>query len=152
MQSKTIKISLINRDTCVSKHTLFEWVLVKEEKHVLTTTLYFERDDSLPYIKELEKLEFSYQEYNYLPFPLVIVLCALAFICFTVFLCIFLHNKEHFDQHLYALAFVGVGAISLIGAVLILFSRNKTAERISIEKPKQDRLYREKIKTLKEKK
>lgn len=150
MEEKKITTSFINRDTCVSKHLLFDWQIKEEKQNKFSSTIIFVRDNEKPYINELKKLEFSYKEYKFIPFIYVIILISLAVISFTTFLVLFLIHKENLAEIMWSLIFVIFGALALLGGVAILYSRNKTSERISIDKPKQDREIKEKIKNIKE--
>lgn len=150
MQLKTIKVSNLNRDTTVSKHTLFDWELVKEEKHKFSTTLTFQRDDSVEYFDKLKLLEETYGSYNYIPFIFVIILTALAVSSFTTFLIMFFVNNKDISKAPYSIVFIVLGALCLLCSVIVLYLRTKTAEKISIEKPKKDREYKEKITALKQ--
>ena len=76
---------------------LFDWKLVKEEKKDnAPSVLYFERDENVPYYKEMVEIENSISP-KLIPFWVLIIPVAIAFSLVTVFLILFLINRDNFD-------------------------------------------------------
>ena len=78
---------------------LFDWHLVKEEKHEnAPSVLYFERDESVPYYEEMVEVEKDTSP-KLLPFWVLALVVGLAFLVMTVYLILFLTkiaNKDNF--------------------------------------------------------
>ena len=78
---------------------LFDWHLVKEEKHEnAPSVLYFERDESVPYYEEMVEVEKDTSP-KLLPFWVLALVVGLAFLVMTVYLILFLAkvaNKDNF--------------------------------------------------------
>lgn len=78
---------------------LFDWHLVKEEKHDnAPSILYFERDESVPYYEEMVEVEKDTSP-KLLPFWVLVLVVSLAFLVMTVYLALFLAkvaNKDNF--------------------------------------------------------
>ena len=73
---------------------LFDWKLVKEEKKEgYPSTLYFERDENVPYYKEMVEVEKEISP-KLLPFWVLIIPIALAFSLVTTYLILYLANKN----------------------------------------------------------
>ena len=76
---------------------LFDWKLVKEEKKDnAPSVLYFERDENVPYYKEMVEIENSISP-KLIPFWVLIIPVAIAFSLVTAFLILFLINRDNFD-------------------------------------------------------
>ena len=84
---------------------LFDWKLVKEEKHdKAPSVLYFERDENVPYYQEMVEVEKETSP-KLVPFWVLIIPVALAFILMTVYLILYLVLKENFETMKYFFVF-----------------------------------------------
>ena len=76
---------------------LFDWKMVKEEKKENgPSTLYFERDENVPYYQEMVEIEKEVSPHM-IPFWVLIIPVALAFLLVTAYLICFLTLKPNFD-------------------------------------------------------
>ncbi len=76
---------------------LFDWKLVKEEKKEgAPSVLYFERDENVPYYKEMVEVEKEISP-KLLPFWVLIIPIAIAFALVTTYLILFLALRPNFD-------------------------------------------------------
>ena len=76
---------------------LFDWKLVKEEKKEgAPSTLYFERDNTVPYYQEMVEVEKEISP-KLLPFWILLVPIGIAFALVTTYLILFLALKPNFD-------------------------------------------------------
>ena len=104
---------------------LFDWKLVKEDKKEnAPSTLYFERDESVPYYEEMVEIEKTMSP-KLLPFWILIVPVALAFILVTIFLILYLANKPNFEPMKYFYIFFIPAMVLLLGDTLIFYLRSR---------------------------
>ena len=104
---------------------LFDWRLVKEEKKEnAPSTLYFERDDSVPYYKEMVEIEKEISPHM-LPFWVLIIPVAIAFILVTVYLIMYLTLKPDFDTMKYFFVFFLPAMGFLLIDTLLFFVRSR---------------------------
>ena len=76
---------------------LFDWKLVKEEKKEgAPSTLYFERDDSVPYYQEMVEVEKEISP-KLIPFWVLLIPIAIAFALVTTYLILYLTMRPNFD-------------------------------------------------------
>ena len=76
---------------------LFDWKLVKEEKKEGSpSTLYFERDENVPYYKEMVEVEKEISP-KLLPFWVLLIPIAIAFALVTTYLILYLALRPNFD-------------------------------------------------------
>ena len=76
---------------------LFDWKLVKEEKKEgAPSTLYFERDNTVPYYQEMVEVEKEISP-KLLPFWVLLIPIGIAFALVTTYLILFLTLKPNFD-------------------------------------------------------
>ena len=77
---------------------LFDWKLVKEEKKEgAPSTLYFERDDSVPYYQEMVEVEKEISP-KLLPFWVLLIPIIIAFGLVTTYLILYLSLRPNFDM------------------------------------------------------
>ena len=77
---------------------LFDWKLVKEEKHDnAPSILYFERDENVPYYAEMVAVEKETSP-KLLPFWILIAVVAVAFLVMTTYLILWLALRPNFDS------------------------------------------------------
>ena len=104
---------------------LFDWKLVNEEKHEKgPSVLYFERDEDVPYYQEMVEIEKELSP-KLLPFWLLIVPVALAFLVITTYLILFLTNKEAFGEMMYFYIFFIPTVVLMLSSTLLFWIRSR---------------------------
>ena len=104
---------------------LFDWKLVKEEKKEnAPSILYFERDESVPYYEEMVEIEKTMSP-KLIPFWVLIIPVAISFILVTVFLILYLANKDNFDTMKYFYIFFIPSMVFLLGDTLVFYLRSR---------------------------
>ena len=104
---------------------LFDWKLVKEEKkEKAPSILYFERDENVPYYQEMVEIEKEISP-KLIPFWVLIIPVALAFILITIALIIALAKVPNFEPIKLFLIFFVPASLFLIVDVVIFYLRSK---------------------------
>ena len=104
---------------------LFDWKLVKEEKKDdAPSILYFERDENVPYYQEMVEVEKEISP-KLLPFWVLIIPIAIAFILVTVYLALYLALKPNFDKMLFFFALFVPAMVMLLLDTLIFYLRSR---------------------------
>lgn len=144
MTKFTIKTNSINEKFVLDKYQIFHYHL--EEKKVVGSSIYltYSRDDSLPFINELNELEKEYGDYHIGSMIPTYILPIPAFILLTVFLILFLTNKE-LNTILFFCALVIPALLFIVAAFIVMFLRMRTISKIEKEKPIKDQEYRIKV-------
>ena len=145
MEEKTVITNSNNEKLVLDKHFLFLWKC--EEKKVIGghIEIRFSRDDSVPYIDELRKLENEFGEYRVGTMLPTIILPAISMILFTVFLVIFLLNRDNFNFPLYFFSIVLPALLLLLASMIFMFLRTSKINKIAREKPLKEQEYQAKI-------
>ena len=152
MEEKIIKTNTINERQLIETYSIFEYKCVERTEKGNSVVLKLTRDDSVPYIDELRKLEYQYGSYRIGSMLPALVLPGISFAFLTVFLVLMFALGEKFNLLLYFLTLVLPGLLCLILGVLSMILRVRMVGKIQNEKPNKDQEYREKVKSLKEKK
>ena len=137
IESIFLKRYNVNMETCQRKVNafavtrsvylmgLFDWKLVKEEKKDnAPSTLYFERDDSVPYYQEMVEIEKEISP-KLIPFWVLIIPVALAFALITVALLLSLLKVTNFTSLQFFLIFFVPASLFLTLDVVIFYLRSK---------------------------
>ena len=104
---------------------LFDWKLVKEEKKEgAPSTLYFERDENVPYYQEMVVVEKDISP-KLLPFWVLIIPIAIAFILVTTYLILYLALRPNFDVFKYFLILFVPSMVMLLADTAIFWYRSK---------------------------
>ena len=104
---------------------LFDWKLVKEEKHEKApSVLYFERDENVPYYQEMVEVEKETSP-KLLPFWVLIVPVALAFALMTVYLILYLVLRASFDTTKFFFAFFVPSMVLLLLDTGVFYLRSR---------------------------
>ena len=104
---------------------LFDWKLVKEEKKDdAPSILYFERDENVPYYQEMAEVEKEISP-KLIPFWVLIIPIAIAFILVTVYLALFLALRPNFDKMLFFFVLFVPAMVMLLLDTLIFYLRSK---------------------------
>ena len=151
MEEKIIVTNEINEKHLIDTYLLFEYKCINRTQQGSKITLTFQRDDSVPYIEELRKLEREYGSYHIGSLLPGLILPPISFILFTVFL-ITIFVKTGMSIFVTVPAFVIPAVILLVIAVVFMLLRMKTVNKIASEKPNKDLEYKKKIENLKNKK
>ena len=125
MEKCTRKVNSYSVARSVYLMGLFNWKMVKEEKKEnAPSILYFERDENVPYYKEMVEIEKTMSP-KLLPFWILIIPVALAFALVTVFLILYLINKPNFDTMKYFYFFFIPAMVLLLSDTLIFYLRSR---------------------------
>ena len=104
---------------------LFDWKLVKEEKKEgAPSTLYFERDDSVPYYQEMVEVEKEISP-KLIPFWVLLITIAIAFALVTTYLILYLTMRPNFDVLKYFLILFVPSMIMLLLDTGIFWLRSR---------------------------
>ena len=150
METKIIKTNEINERQLIETYSIFEYKCVERTVKGKRITLKFERDDSVPYINELKKLQYQYGSYNVGSMLPTLILPAISFIFLTVFLVLMFALGDKFNLILFFCTLVLPGLLCLILGVVLMILRVRMIGKVQSEKPNKDREYKEKVRLLKE--
>lgn len=104
---------------------LFDWKLVREDKKEgAPSILYFERDENVPYYQEMVAVEKETSP-KLIPFWVLIIPVALAFILVTLYLVFYLALRPDFDKLLFFFVLFVPAMALLLSDVLIFYLRSK---------------------------
>jgi len=148
MEEKVVYTDSVNEKCVLEKHELFLYKCEERQYIGKRIKIRFSRDDSPKYIEELKKLEETYPKYKIGSMLPTFIFPAIAIILFTVFLVLFVLNKENFNLLLYFGVLAVPAILCLFASVLFMFLRARMIKRIEIEKPETDQKYQEKIKEI----
>ena len=125
MENCTRKVNSYAVTRSVYLMGLFDWKLVKEEKKEgAPSTLYFERDENVPYYQEMVEVEKEISP-KLLPFWVLIIPIAIAFALMTALLILFLTLKENFETVKYFFVFFVPSMVLLLIDTGIYWFRSK---------------------------
>ena len=104
---------------------LFDWKLVKEEKHEnAPSILYFERDENVPYYQEMVEAEKDTAP-KLLPFWILVALVAVAFAIMTVYLILWLAMRETFSDIKYFYFFFIPAMLFILADTGVFYLRSR---------------------------
>ena len=104
---------------------LFDWKLVKEEKKEgAPSTLYFERDESVPYYQEMVEVEKEISP-KLIPFWVLLIPIAIAFALVTTYLILYLAMRPNFEVLKYFLILFVPSMVMLLLDTSIFWLRSK---------------------------
>ena len=104
---------------------LFDWKLIKEEKKEgAPSTLYFERDESVPYYQEMVEVEKEISP-KLIPFWVLLIPIAIAFLLVTTYLILYLVMRPDFDILKYFLILFVPSMVMLLLDTGIFWYRSK---------------------------
>lgn len=148
MEEKTVITNSYNEQLVLDKHILFLWKCEEKKTFGNRIELRFSRDDSVPYIEELRKLENEFGEFRVGTMLPTIILPAVAIVMFTVFLIIYLFNKDNFNFPLYFFSIMLPALLCLVAAMGFMVFRTYKIDQITKEKPLKEQEYKAKIERL----
>ncbi len=104
---------------------LFDWKMVKEEKKENgPSTLYFERDEKVPYYEEMVEIEKEISPHM-IPFWTLIIPVGISFSLVTAYLICYLTLKPNFDTMKFFFIFFLPAMAFLLLDTLLFFIRSK---------------------------
>ena len=104
---------------------LFDWKLVKEEKKEgAPSTLYFERDESVPYYQEMVEVEKGISP-KLIPFWVLLIPIGIAFALMTTLLILYFALGEKFETLKYFFALFVPAMVMLLLDTIIFWLRGK---------------------------
>ena len=104
---------------------LFDWKLVKEEKKEGTaSTLYFQRDETVPYYQEMVEVEKEISP-KLIPFWVLLVPIGIAFALVTIYFILFLALRPNFDKMLFFFILFMPAMGMLLVDTLIFYLRSR---------------------------
>ena len=125
MEKCTRKVNSYTVTRSVYLMGLFDWKLVKEEKHEnAPSVLYFERNENVPYYQEMVAAEKD-TEPKLLPFWSLIAVVALAFTIMTIYLILWLSMRETFSSIKYFYFFFIPAMVLLLVDTLLFYLRSR---------------------------
>ena len=150
MEEKVVVTNQVNEKHLVETYLLFEYS-VKEKKINGNKIQYtFIRDDSVPYIKELKELEYQYPNYKIGGMLTTVLFPGIAFVLFTVFLVLFIINRDNKDLLITLFCSLCIpAAVFILFGALMMFYRISKINKIEKEKPIVDEKFKKKIEELK---
>ena len=152
METKIIKTNDINERQLLETYSIFEYKCVERTVNGRKITLKLVRDDSVPYYQELVKLEQEYGEFKIKNMTGVSLMPIITFILVTIFLVVFLIDKEHFNFTLMFSLLMIPALVVLAFTVVLTVIKLRSFSKVNKEKPNKDLEYKEKVAKLKEKK
>ena len=130
---------------------LFDWKLVSEEKHEnAPSILTFERDENTPYYKEMVEIE-KQTSPSLIPFYVLVIPVAIAFIVMTIYLILTLALKDSFDAKSNLFFFLVPAMVLLLTDTVLFYFRSKQLMKYLQNEDKIVKEAEEKIKVLREK-
>ena len=130
---------------------LFDWKLVSEEKHEnAPSILTFERDENTPYYKEMMEIE-KQTSPSLIPFYVLVIPVAIAFIVMTIYLILTLALKDSFDAKGNLFFFLVPAMVLLLADTVLFYFRSKQLMKYLQNEDKIVKEAEEKIKVLREK-
>ncbi len=148
MEQKQVITNNINEQLVLDKYLIFLWKCEKKEYVGGQVVYTFSRDDSIPQIEEVRKLEKEYGEYKIGSMLPTFIFPALAMVLLTVLLILYIIQKENFNIILWFCS-LGIPAIlCIVASAIFMILRSMTVKKISTEKPIKDAEYKKKISEL----
>ena len=130
---------------------LFDWKLVKEEKKEgASSILYFERDENVPYYKEMVEVEKEISP-KLVPFWVLLIPIGLALALMTTLLILFLTRDENFQATTYFFAFFVPSMVLLLIDTGIYWLRYKQLMNYLNEEEKLVKNAEEKMEEIRKK-
>ena len=130
---------------------LFDWKLVSEEKHEnAPSILTFERDENTPYYKEMVEIE-KQTSPSLIPFYVLVIPVAIAFIVMTIYLILTLALKDSFDAKGNLFFFLVPAMVLLLADTVLFYFRSKQLMKYLQNEDKIVKEAEENIKALREK-
>ena len=151
MENCTRKVNSFAVTRSVYLMALFDWKLIKEEKKEgAPSTLYFERDENVPYYQEMVVVEKEISP-KLIPFWVLLIPIGLAFALMTTLLILFLTRDEGFDTTKYFFAFFVPSMVLLLLDTGIYWFRSRQLMNYLNEEEKLVKQAEEKMQEIRQK-
>lgn len=138
MENKKITVYPNEKTNVIEEHLTFLWKLEKEEpKSGGKIELFFTRDDSISYHTKVVEIEEKFRP-KFIPLFACLIPAICSIILVTIFLFIYLSNKDNPDIAKTLIAFFIPSSICLFLTVVLVFLRTKKIQDFIITK--NDRL------------
>ena len=125
MENCVRKVNSFSVSRSVYLMGLFDWKLVKEEKKEgAPSTLYFERDNTVPYYQEMVEVEKEISP-KLIPFWVLLIPIAIAFALVTAYLILYLAMRPNFEVLKYFLILFVPSMVMLLLDTGIFWLRSK---------------------------
>lgn len=142
---KTVITSYINEKVVLDKHEIFLYKCLERKTVGRKVIITFSRDESLPYINEIKKLEEQYPNYMVGTMLPTLICPVISFVLLTVFLVVFFVTKPNFNLPLFFCALMIPAILLLAVSVIFMILRVRKLSKIEKEKPFIDKEFREKV-------
>ena len=152
METKEIVVHVNDAKLTLDKYLLFEYTCLEQRKQGQNVYFRFERDDEVPYIEELRKLEAEYPKFKIGSMLSVTLMPIVTFVLATIFLVVFLIDRKNFNFTLMFSLLMIPALLILVLTVVFTIVRLKRFRNIEKIKDPIDQEFREKIIELKNKK
>ena len=147
MEKLVIKVSFPEKSDAIRCHELFSWKLEKEEKlDVNKYVLEFSRDENLPHLNEIKKLEKDFFKLSKIPLWSLAILPVVIIVYLTVFMILFMTKTLDVEQMYKSIILSVPPAIFLLITMLMTFLRNKDIQKYILEHDERYKIYLEKVK------
>ena len=147
MEKLTLKVSFPEKADAIRCHELFSWKLEKEEKlDVNKYILEFSRDENLPHLGEIKKLEKEFFKLSKIPLWSLAILPIVIIIYLTVFMILIMTKVIDVPQLYKSIILSVPPAIFLLITMLMTFLRNKDIQKYILEHDERYKIYVEKVK------
>ena len=135
MEIKEIVVNNVNAQLTLDKYLIFEYKCLEQRNMGTKTYFKFERDDSVPYYQELVKLEQEYGDFKIKNMTGVSLMPIITFILVTIFLVVFLIDKEHFNFTLMFSLLMIPALVILAFTVVLTVIKLRSFSKVNKEKP-----------------
>ena len=152
MEIKEIVVNINDAKITLDKFLLFEYKCVEQKSQGKNVYFKFERNDEVPYIEDLRKLEKTYPNFKIGTMSMISLMPIVTFALVTIFLVVFLVDRKNFNFTLMFSLLMIPALLVLVLTVVLTIVRLKRIRRIEIDKPKAEEEYSLKIQEIKSKK
>ena len=142
-----IEIKVLNnvKEDAKKNYQLFKWVLVDEKEDLKETTLTFQRDDQVPYYRELVKLENKFNKVYSIPGWVAYSLIGLILAYVTTIAILYLTHIINVEKQFLVLILAIPTGILLLLNVFISYLRSKEMNYHLTKKEEKYVKYQKKV-------
>lgn len=150
MEKTTRKINISDKEQYLKMMKKFDWVLTNQEEKNNKLILSFERDDTVPYYKELVELE-KKATFKVIPNYVLLILMTISVSLMTSFIIVSKTQGENFDTFMWFMILFVPALLCLTSMVVISFIRNKQISEYIEQETNTKREINDKLEKLREK-
>ena len=151
METINVAVNINDAKLTLDKYLIFDYKCVSQIQQGKNVSFTFQRDDEVPYIEELRELEKTYPKYKIGSLTFVSLMPILTFILATIFLVVFLIDRQNFNFTLmFSLLMIPALAI-LVLTVILTVVRLSRIRKIDKEKESTDLKFQDAVAKLKAK-